>query len=86
MKKSYINFSKWKAFSIGDRANLLHDAFSLAYAGTASYFRASNLANYLVNEVDYVPWRVFIHHIDKISRIAEHKPSFKDIRVSINLL
>ena len=70
-----------KAFNVADKANLLHSTFSLAFQGTENYFQATELANYLTNELEYVPWKVFIYHINTISSIAEHKPSFKDIRV-----
>jgi hypothetical protein len=61
---------------------LIHNTFSLAYQGSENYFQASNLANYLGQyENNYVPWKVFIWHINKISQIIEHRPSFKDIRV-----
>lgn len=35
-------------------------------------------------EYDYVPWRVYYWHLNKISAILEHRASFKDFRV-INL-
>ncbi len=76
-----------KEFSIGDRANLIHNTFSLAYQGSENYFQASELANYLGDyENDYVPWKVYIWHINKISQIIEHRPSFKELRVFENNL
>ena len=59
----------------------MHNTFSFAYEGTSTYFQATSVANYLTNEQDYVPWKVFNWHINRISLIAEHRPSFKQIRV-----
>ncbi|XP_039964988.1 uncharacterized protein LOC120777590 [Bactrocera tryoni] len=47
-------------FSRGDRAHLLNDAFSLADATQLSYDIALDLTKYLVNERDYIPWRVVV--------------------------
>ena len=45
-----------KAFSVGDRANLLHVAYALAYSGSKSYATPALLTNYLESkENEYVP-------------------------------
>lgn len=86
---SYSNFkglvevfnNKPGIFSIGDRASFLNDEFSKAYQGSDNYIQATNLASYLESyEIDYVPWKTYIWHINKILQIVDHRPSFKDIR------
>lgn len=70
------------SFSIGDRANLIHVAYSLAFRGSLKYDTAANLTSYLENhEEDYVPWRVFFWHMGKLSQILEHRPVFDTLRV-----
>lgn len=73
-----------KIFSIGDRANLIHNGFALAYLGTSSYALVSGLSSYMeFLENDYVPWRAFTWHITKIASVLEHRPSFEELRVCL---
>lgn len=69
-------------FSIGDRSNLIHVAYSLAYLGSKSYSTPAFLTNYLEAwERDYVPWRTFTWHMSKIATILEHRPGFASLKV-----
>ncbi len=71
-----------KTFNVADRANLLHTAFSLAYLGSQSYAVPALLTSYLSNnELDYIPWRVFTWHLNRVARILEHRPSFIELKV-----
>lgn len=71
------------SFSIGDRANLIHVAYSLAFKGTLKYSTVAKLSSYLEeHEEDYVPWRVFFWHMRKLSQILEHRPVFDTLRVN----
>lgn len=45
-------------FSTSDRASLLNDVFILADSTQVSYETALDLTKYLVNEEEFVPWRV----------------------------
>ena len=75
----YIIF---EVFSIGDRANLIHNTYAQALVPTGSYEMTGLLTNYLKNlETDYVPWRVFTWHITRIASILEHRASFVELRV-----
>lgn len=71
-----------KLFSRGDRANLIHSAFALAYTGIQSYATAEYLTQWLqYNEDDYVPWRAFMWHITKVAALLEHRPAFLELKV-----
>lgn len=46
------------------------------------------MAGYLVSylktaSLEYVPWRVFTWHMNKLSSILEHRSSFVDLRVKL---
>ncbi|OTF72637.1 hypothetical protein BLA29_000862, partial [Euroglyphus maynei] len=47
-----------KSFNVGDRANLLHDAYRLSEISALSYERLLNLFDYLKIETNYIPWSV----------------------------
>ena len=69
-------------FSIGDKVNMIHNAFSLAFRGSFSYTRAAAMSSYLLaSKPEYVPFKTFIWHMSRIALIMEHRPSFKTIRV-----
>lgn len=59
------------------RASLVSDIFSLTEAG---YFngapRALQLAEYLANEVDYLPWNVFISRTSFLRNIFDSTITF----------
>ena len=69
--------ANYKAFSIGDRANILHDSFLLGYQGSLGYSNVALVSSYLsASETDYIPWRVFFYHSTLIARILEHRSGF----------
>lgn len=69
-------------FSIGDRANLIHNTFTQAYIPNNSYEMSGYLVNYLKTwETSNVPWRVFTWHMNKLSSVMEHRSSFVNLRV-----
>lgn len=71
-------------FSIGDRSNLIHVAYALAYLGSKSYAIPALLTNYLEAwERELVPWRTFTWHMNKIATILEHRPGFIELQVFI---
>ncbi|CAD6993566.1 unnamed protein product [Ceratitis capitata] len=56
-------------FSVGDRAGLLNDAFSLADATQLSYDTALDMTAYLAKEPDYVPWNVAASKLTSLKRL-----------------
>ena len=73
-----------KAFKTGDRADLIHTSFQLAYQGSTSYSNVDDLTEYLTfREKDYVPWRIFIYHINLILGLMEHRPGFEKLSVKL---
>lgn len=78
-----VLINKPDEFSVGDRSNLIHVAYALAYLGSKSYATPAFLINYLEKwENDYVPWRTFAWHMNKIADILEHRPGFINLRVN----
>jgi hypothetical protein len=74
-----------KAFSIGDRANILHDSYLLAYQGSLGYSTAASISSYLsMSETDYIPWRVFLYHSTLIAKLLEHRSGFLSFAVNKN--
>lgn len=55
-----------QTFSVGDRASILNDAFSLADATQLSYDIAFDLMKYLAKEEDYVPWTVAVSKLTSL--------------------
>ncbi|XP_020715909.1 glutamyl aminopeptidase [Ceratitis capitata] len=55
-----------ETFSVGDRASILNDAFSLADATQLSYDIAFDLMKYLAKEEDYVPWSVAVSKLTSL--------------------
>ncbi|XP_017474764.1 PREDICTED: glutamyl aminopeptidase-like [Rhagoletis zephyria] len=55
-------------FSVGDRAGLLNDAFSLADATQLSYDTAFDMTEYLAKETEYVPWSVAASKLTSLKR------------------
>ncbi|XP_053945174.1 glutamyl aminopeptidase-like [Anastrepha ludens] len=57
-----------QTFTVGDRAGLLNDAFSLADATQLSYDTALDMTSYLTKEQDYVPWSVAATKLTTLKR------------------
>ncbi len=77
-------FSKtfFKRFTAADRANLLHVSYQLAFSGSKTYATPSVLTSYLdVSELDYVPWKVFCFHIERMARILNQNSAFLSVSV-----
>lgn len=70
-KITTVNFllSIFQKFSVGDRAGLLNDAFSLADATQLSYDIALDMTAYLAKETDYVPWSVAASKLTSLKRL-----------------
>ena len=69
MNSKFI-FCLSKNLSPTDCANLIHNAFELAYLGAKSYRIPSLLVNYLAtNENSLRPWKTFIYHMNKIGNL-----------------
>jgi hypothetical protein len=62
---------------------MLHVAFATAFTGLKTYQTPAIVTNFLDQyEREYVPWKMFMWHMDKIATILEHRPAFKQLRVS----
>lgn len=71
-----------KVFSIGDRVNLIHTSFELAWLGTHSYGPPALVTVYLeLRENNISPWKTFFYHADRIALVSEHRESFRNLRV-----
>ncbi|XP_059219771.1 glutamyl aminopeptidase [Stomoxys calcitrans] len=65
-------------FSVGDRACLLNDAFSLADATQLEYDLALDMTQYLSKEDQYVPWSVAASKLTSLKRSLMFTDAFVD--------
>lgn len=72
--------------SLTNKAQLLDDAFTLASAGIIGYTHALNLASYLAQELDYIPWAAVAEELDYIDTMFYTQQQHVDWKVSINLI
>lgn len=70
--------------SAKDRAGLLDDAFALSYAGQLDTRIAMNLSIYLIEEREYLPWRVGLTWFYTLDGIWSLTPLYGEFKVSHN--
>lgn len=77
-KALYLMTNSFDYFESGDRADLINSAFSVAYAGTGTYYSVAALTLYMgfEYETQYVPWKVFAYHSNKVANLLEHRKTF----------
>ncbi|EDV93149.1 GH18428 [Drosophila grimshawi] len=68
--------AKPDAFSAGDRASILNDAFALADATQLPYEVAFDMTKYLDKEVNYVPWSVAASKLTSLKRTLYYTSTF----------
>jgi hypothetical protein len=68
--------SFFKQLSVRTRAQLISDSFSLAESGLINGGFAFDIAKYLSNEFDFLPWNVFISRIKFFIDLFDTTPSF----------
>jgi hypothetical protein len=78
---NYVMRARSNAFSPGDRANLVHSAFTLAFQGAKSYRLAATIARNLATlETDYAPMSVLYWHLSsRLTTLAERRASFREL-------
>lgn len=70
-----------------DRANLIHNLFANAFADRISYSELIEfLTIVLLNERDYLPWRVVSRHIAELESLLHFKNTFYPLTVSISII
>ena len=69
-------------FSPADRAQLIDDSFALSRAGLMGACTALDLAEYLDQEQDSVPWNAMIDSVGYINTLLEGLPAHKDLQVT----
>lgn len=62
------------------RAQLISDVFSLSQANYVKTDLALELAKYLSNEFDYLPWNVFINRIKYYTDLADSNQFYADMQ------
>ncbi|XP_038078352.1 endoplasmic reticulum aminopeptidase 1-like [Patiria miniata] len=62
--------------SVADRANLVDDAFSLAWAGQLDQIKALSLSRYLVKETEYSPINAGLNNLLKISKVLRNTEGY----------
>ena len=77
----FISIKLQQKFSIGDQANILNDAYTQAFEGSASYVYPALTTTFLQTAASsLVPWRVFTWHIGRIATILEQRASFVNVK------
>ena len=69
------------AIDVANRAQILHDAFTLAKAGYLDYELVLELTQYLDKETEYVPWSTAISGFGYIKRMLGRTPAYRALRV-----
>lgn len=64
-----------------NRAQIVDDALTLARASKLDYRIALNLTLYLVNEVEYVPWRSALGALNFIDSMMSSGPDYYKFKV-----
>jgi glutamyl aminopeptidase len=73
-------------FSVADRAGLLSDAFALARSGHIDATVALNMSQYLINEVEFVPWQIALASLGYIGGLLEGHPDYKYFKMFMQVL
>lgn len=76
IKESLIN--DLTDFTVGDRASILNDAFSLADATTIPYDTSLDMTKYLKDETEYVPWSVASSKLTSLKTSLMFTDVYKD--------
>ena len=74
---SYLKSDNYEKIPPVNRAQLLDDALNLARAGVLRYGTALELAEYLVKEVDYIPWNSALSAFTFLNLQLTGSPLFK---------
>lgn len=72
--------TKIKELSVRTRAQLISDVFSLTEANYITNGVAFELAKYLYDEVDYLPWTTFINRIKFYIDLYDSEPSYSKMQ------
>lgn len=72
--------------SVGDRANILNDAFSLADATQLPFAIALDLTKFLKNEKSFTPWTVAATRLSSTKNMLYFTDEYSSFRVSKLLL
>lgn len=64
-------------FSPSDRASLLNDVFILADSTQLSYKTALDLTKYLVNEEEFVPWKVATSKLISMKKLLYYTENYQ---------
>lgn len=76
-----FNFFKQR-FTPGDRINMLHVAYELAFYGTKSYSIPHYYSKYLEEREDNIAvWKAWLYHLERISLILGRRETFRNLRV-----
>lgn len=76
LKKTLIN--DLNVFTVGDRASILNDAFSLADATTIPYATSLDMTKYLKDETEYVTWSVASSKLTSLKTSLMFTEIYKD--------
>lgn len=70
-----------RRIALCNRAQLLDDAFDLAFNGRLSYNVALNLTTYLHSEREFLPWNAVSSELQFIDNMLHNLPQYVDWKV-----
>lgn len=73
-------------FSPADRAQLIDDAFTLAWAGVLNVTVPLTLSQYLVNETEYLPWATALAHLRKLDTVLSIRTARRSLHCFVRHL
>ena len=81
-----MNSGGHSIFSPADRAQLLDDAYSLAWAGVVNVTVPLSLSQYLVNETEYLPWSTALTHLRKLDSLLSIRTARRSLHCFVRNL
>ncbi|TKR86698.1 hypothetical protein L596_011233 [Steinernema carpocapsae] len=72
--------ANYNVYGIATRSRLLEDAFRIAFCGKLAFSVPIRLSQYLMNEVEYAPFRIYAANFDFLSLLLHSIPGFHKLQ------
>uniref|UniRef100_A0A1I7YQX4 Peptidase_M1 domain-containing protein n=1 Tax=Steinernema glaseri TaxID=37863 RepID=A0A1I7YQX4_9BILA len=72
--------ANYNVYGIASRSRLLEDAFRIAFCGKLAFSVPIRLSQYLINEVEYAPFRIYAANFDFLSLLLHSIPGFHKVQ------
>ncbi|PSN50099.1 hypothetical protein C0J52_04710, partial [Blattella germanica] len=80
-----LHSKQYNEIGLLNRVQLVEDAFGLAWTGDLPYCIAMKLASYLVQEIEYVPWKMASNHLEWFKNFLIRTSAFNIFKASKQL-